>query len=90
MDFLQAYIAGVVVYALTVIFTKLSILYLYHRIFRSKLLAILACLISALVLAYNAALILFAFLQCVPLSKLWTGELEGRCVKTTPAYVTLA
>ena len=51
---------------------------------------IAACLIAALVVAYNGALIIFAFLQCIPLSKLWTGEPGGTCVATKPAYVTLA
>ena len=81
--------AGVVVYSLTVVFVKLSILYLYHRIFPSKGLVILASLIGVLVVAYNAALILFAFLQCIPLSKLWTGKAGGVCVSPRPAYVTL-
>ena len=86
----QIYVGGVVVYSFTVIFIKLSVLYLYHRIFPSRRLMIAARFISALVVAYNAALIVFAFLQCVPLSKLWTGKPEGRCVPTKPAYVTLA
>ena len=86
----QIYVGGVVVYSFTVIFIKLSILYLYHRIFPSRGLVIAACLIAILVMAYNAALIIFAFLQCIPLSKLWTGKPEGVCVPTKPAYVTLA
>ena len=86
----QIYVAGIVVYSLTVIFIKLSILYLYHRIFISRGLVIAASLIAALVVAYNAALIIFAFLQCIPLSKLWTGKPGGVCVPTQPAFVTLA
>lgn len=89
--FLQKiYVGGVVVYSFTVIFTKLSILYLYHRIFPSKGLVLIASLLGALVLAYSAALVIFAFLQCIPLSKLWTGKPGGVCVPTRPAYVTLA
>jgi len=87
---MQIYIGGVVVYSFTVIFIKLSILYLYHRIFPSRGLVIIASCIAALVIAYSTALIIFAFLQCIPLSTLWTGNPKGVCVKTQPAYVTLA
>lgn len=86
----QIYIGGVVVHSFTVIFIKLSILYLYHRIFSSRGLVIIASCIAALVVAYSTALIIFAFLQCIPLSTLWTGNPEGVCVDTQPAYVTLA
>lgn len=86
----QIYVDGVVVYSLTCVFTKLSILYLYHRMFPSKRLVVIASLIGALVLAYSTSLIIFAFLQCIPLSKLWTGKPGGVCVPTQPAYVTLA
>lgn len=88
--FTKIYVAGIVVYSLTVIFIKLSILYLYHRIFPSRGLLSVATGIAALVLAYNGALIIFAFLQCIPLSTLWTGNPEGKCVSTQPAFITLA
>lgn len=77
-------------YSFTVIFIKLSILYLYHRIFPSRGLVTIASCIAALVVAYSTALIIFAFLQCIPLSTLWTGTPKGVCVDTQPAYVTLA
>jgi len=78
-----------VIYSLTVILIKLSILYLYHRIFPSKALVLIARLTGALVLAYSGALIILAFLRCIPLSKLWNGKPGGVCVPQ-PAYVTLA
>ncbi|KAL8836137.1 MAG: hypothetical protein Q9170_003030, partial [Blastenia crenularia] len=44
--FAKAYIAAIVMYGLTVIPTKLSVLYLYHRTFESRGLTILACAIA--------------------------------------------
>ena len=85
----KIYVGGVILYSFTAIFTKISILYLYHRIFPSKGLVLIASLIGALVVAYSTALIIFACLQCIPLSKLWNGKPGGVCVPTRPAYVTL-
>lgn len=84
----QNYVAGIVVYALTSTLTKLSILALYVRIFPSQTLKKFAIAIGSLVIMYNLALIIFDFLQCIPLSTLWTGQ--GVCTPTTAAYVSLA
>lgn len=86
---LYAYVGGVLAYALTAVLIKLSILCLYHRIFPSRTMYILSSCIAGVIILYKVALIVFGFLQCVPLSKLWTGG-PGACVPTTPAYVTLA
>lgn len=88
--FVQVYIGGVVVYALTVALIKVSILCLYHRIFASREMFIAAALLAALIIVYNTALVLVAFLQCIPLSKLWTRESGGKCISPQGAYVTLA
>ncbi|KAL8821484.1 MAG: hypothetical protein Q9191_007297 [Dirinaria sp. TL-2023a] len=84
------YIGGVVVYALTVALIKVSILCLYHRIFASRGIFIAAALLAALIIVYNTALVLVAFLQCIPLSTLWTDESGGKCISPEGAYVTLA
>ena len=86
----KVYISDVIVYSFTVICTKLSILYLYHRIFQSRTLVYVASLIGVLVLAYSIALIIFAFLKCVPSSKIWSTKPEGTWVPTRPAYIALA
>ena len=86
----EVYVSDVIVYSFTVIFTKLSILYLYHRIFQSRTLFVLASLIGVLVLAYSAVLITFAFLKCFPSSKLWSSKPEAMWIPTRPAYITLA
>ena len=86
---LKIYVAGIVVYSLTVVCIKLSILFLYHRIFLSKGLVLAASGVAALVINYNVALVIFAFVQCIPLSTLWTGNPSGKCVPTQPAFITL-
>ena len=57
---LQICVGGVVVYSFTVIFIKLSILYLYHKIFPSRGLIVAAGLTAVLVVAYNAAVCLLS------------------------------
>ena len=86
----EVYVSDVIVYSSAVIFTKLSILYLYHRIFQSRTLVVVGSLIGVLVLAYSTALIIFAFLKCVPTSKLWSSKPKGIWIPTRPAYITLA
>ena len=45
--------------------------------------------IAIIVIAYSLALILVAALECIPLSKAWTGG-PGACIDTLPPYTALA
>ncbi|KAJ5116612.1 hypothetical protein N7456_000960 [Penicillium angulare] len=88
--FIQVMVCAIVFYAWAVMFTKVSILLYYRRIFSKVVWLNWASMImGAIVIAYNVALIFVAAFQCVPLSSLWTGK-PGTCIDTTPPYVALA
>lgn len=86
----QGFIVAEVCYACTIMLTKLSILFLYHRIFPSKQLKLVSIAIATLVLAYSLALVIVAFVQCIPLSMTWTPTEHGTCIDTKPPYTTTA
>lgn len=46
--------------------------------------------VAMLVLAYSLALVIVAFVQCIPLSKTWNPTEHGICIDTEPAYTTTA
>lgn len=61
-------------------FTKISILLFYHRIFKLHWLFVLSCAMGIVVILYTLTSILVVSLQCIPLSSTWTGK-PGRCIK---------
>lgn len=84
----QTFISGEVTYSCTIVLAKLSVLFLYRRLFPSKELTIYSILVAILVLGYSTALIVVSFTQCTPLYKLWRPETPGHCINTKAAYVT--
>ena len=46
--------------------------------------------IAILVLAYSLALVIVAFVQCIPLSATWAPTDHAICINTEPAYTTTA
>ncbi|KAB8259684.1 hypothetical protein BDV32DRAFT_123937 [Aspergillus pseudonomiae] len=87
--FVQEYVAAIISYSITVMLTKISILFLYHRFFPMKWLLLIAYVVGAIVVAYNLAVIFVAAFQCIPLSALWTGQSE-KCINTAPPFTALA
>ncbi|PLB44174.1 hypothetical protein P170DRAFT_467920 [Aspergillus steynii IBT 23096] len=87
--FIQHYVAAIITYSITVMLTKISILFLYHRIFPVKWLLVVSYIMGAVVIAYNLAVVFTAAFQCIPLSSMWTGE-QGQCINVSPPYTALA
>ncbi|KAK9777710.1 putative Integral membrane protein [Seiridium cardinale] len=87
--FVRGYVAAIVVYAICVVLTKLSILCLYCRIFFPvKSLFYISWGFGIFILAYNLALIFVTAFECIPLSSIWTGA-PGKCIETLPPFTTL-
>lgn len=68
---------------------KLSILALYHRLFPSRRLYHIALFIAAIVIGTGITQTLGFSLQCVPLSKAWTGG-PGKCINSGAFATTMA
>ncbi|KAI9035507.1 uncharacterized protein KD926_003435 [Aspergillus affinis] len=87
--FVQESAANAIVYAITVMATKISILFLYRRIFPTRSLLLGAYFVGATVIAYNVALAFVAAFQCVPFSSMWTGE-PGKCIGISVPFTIFA
>ncbi|PLB44809.1 hypothetical protein P170DRAFT_512954 [Aspergillus steynii IBT 23096] len=87
--FVQESAANAIVYAITVMATKISILFLYRRIFPTRSLVLGAYFVGATVIAYNVALAFVAAFQCVPFSSMWTGE-PGKCIGISVPFTIFA
>ncbi|KAH8424139.1 uncharacterized protein LDX57_001893 [Aspergillus melleus] len=83
--FSQLFVAAIIVYSITVMLTKLSILFLYRRAFPIKWLLIVSYLLGAVVIAYNLSVIFVASFKCIPLSVFWTGN-SKKCVDNPPPF----
>ncbi|KAL4939926.1 hypothetical protein BDV06DRAFT_224589 [Aspergillus oleicola] len=88
MYHLQGFVIAIVSYSYTVMFTKISILIFYCRLFRLRWMVICSWVVAAIVIMYNMTVILIAGLQCIPLSDLWTGG--PSCINTEPSFTGLA
>lgn len=93
-DFIQYGIlinASQVVYSLTILFAKVSILLLYLRVFsparrvRSAILAVLLVNITFYLIA-----VFVEIFQCKPRKKIWLTWIEGRCINQIAAQITAA
>ena len=83
----KAFIAQLIAYSVAIALIKISILLFYRRIFPSRTLFLLSCILGAIVIVYNMAIILVTTLQCIPLENLWTTwGAQGHCISTTVPY----
>ena len=85
----QSAIACEVAYGCCLPPVKLSILYFYHRIFPSRRLYQVAVSIAISVVASGITQFVGWSLQCVPLSKAWTGG-PGRCISASVFATSMA
>ncbi|KAK4245699.1 hypothetical protein C7999DRAFT_16104 [Corynascus novoguineensis] len=70
---------GTLCYNLSLCFTKLSILLLYLRVLTHEYIRKTTWVVIAIVGIYNAWSVGMYLTMCIPLAKVWIGELEGRC-----------
>ena len=87
----QAFLSEIILYSVTIALIKISILLFYHRIFPSRTLFKLSCILGAIIIAYNVANILVTTLQCIPLQDLWTTwGTQGKCIDNVVPYAIIS
>jgi hypothetical protein len=85
VQYLQSEYAIPPLYGLTVTPIKLSILFLYHRIFAVTSLRKVINVVIAICLVWFVAAEIGDLLYCVPVQKFWDPTIEGSCFNF-PAY----
>ena len=77
---LQAGLASEVLYALNITLTKVSILFLYGRLFPTKRLLLVAKILGGIVASWCLTNVLVTIFQCHPISGAWEPSPESRCI----------
>jgi hypothetical protein len=79
-----------VLYVYNLVWTKLSILLMYYRIFHFPYFKKMAYAIGAFIIAWVICItFLFVFI-CVPVEKLWYPDLPGRCINQVGTWIANA
>ena len=60
-------------------FTKLSIIFLYLRIMSHGVQRIATYVLLSIVMACNVWVLIYQFIQCIPLKALWDPSVPGTC-----------
>ncbi|KAL5051939.1 hypothetical protein BDW71DRAFT_212992 [Aspergillus fruticulosus] len=72
--------AAIPMYNASLLFTKISLLLQYLRIFPSYKFRIICYVVMGVVIAYSTWAIVSGFVNCVPVAKFWDRELPGHCL----------
>ncbi|KAI4267926.1 MAG: hypothetical protein L6R38_008037, partial [Xanthoria sp. 2 TBL-2021] len=81
---LMAFYTSQIFYKLTVNSTKISVIFLYRRIFTNILpFRRLTSAVMIYISLYATASILATIFQCTPINRAFDHEIEGRCLDTT-------
>ena len=79
-----------IIYVWNLCWTKLSLLFMYYRIFRFPFFKIQVMAVGCFVVTWAITIsFLFTFI-CVPVEKLWKPELDGRCVSELGVWLANA
>ncbi|KAG9231133.1 hypothetical protein BJ875DRAFT_129502 [Amylocarpus encephaloides] len=79
-----------VLYAFNLVWTKLSLLMMYYRIFRFPYFKKWAYIIGAFVIAWVICVTFLFIFICVPVQKLWYPQLPGRCIDQVGTWIANA
>lgn len=82
----QTQYAGSFLYTLTVAFTKSSILYMYWRVFDCRIVRWLVYIGFLLVILWTTAVCLTAAFTCIPIRKMWSPQVDGKCISIAAFY----
>ncbi|KAH0287443.1 hypothetical protein M436DRAFT_76654 [Aureobasidium namibiae CBS 147.97] len=78
---------GVIQYPLCVLFTKLSILYQYRRLFPNHDFKLVTSVLIAITIMWCTAVMMTGIFMCTPISKAWSPMMkDGRCIALVPYY----
>ncbi|MCJ1471736.1 hypothetical protein MMC13_000376 [Lambiella insularis] len=79
-----------IVYKFLIMFTKLSFLILYLRIFPSRRMQLFTKGLIAVVVLWSISYGIATVIQCVPIAKAWNKNIKGGCVNNTIFWYTHA
>ncbi|KGO53358.1 hypothetical protein PEX1_082550 [Penicillium expansum] len=79
-----------VLYVFNLVWTKLSILLMYYRIFRFPYFKTWAYIIGIFVILWVICITFLFIFICVPVQKLWYPQIPGRCINQVATWVANA
>ncbi|KAF7588434.1 hypothetical protein BBP40_005698 [Aspergillus hancockii] len=79
-----------VLYVFNLVWTKISILLMYYRIFRFAYFKTWAYIIGAFVIAWVICITFLFIFICVPVQKLWYPQIPGRCINQVGTWIANA
>lgn len=83
-------VVGEILYVFNLVWTKLSLLMMYYRIFRFPYFKKWAYIIGTFILAWVICITFLFIFICVPVQKLWYPQLPGRCINQVGTWVANA
>jgi hypothetical protein len=79
-----------VLYVYNLVWTKMSILLFYYRIFRFPYFKRWAYIISTFIVLWVICITFLFIFICVPVEKLWYPQLPGRCINQVATWIANA
>jgi hypothetical protein len=79
-----------ILYVFNLVWTKLSILLMYYRIFHFPYFKKMAYVIGAFCIAWVITITFLFIFICVPVEKLWTPDLPGHCIDQVSTWISNA
>ncbi|CAI7662241.1 unnamed protein product [Penicillium glandicola] len=79
-----------VLYVYNLVWTKMSILLMYYRIFRFPYFKTWAYIIGTFIILWVICITFLFIFICVPVQKLWYPQLPGRCINQVATWVSNA
>lgn len=79
-----------ILYVFNLVWTKLSILFMYYRIFRFPYFKRWAYIIGTFVILWVICITFLFIFICVPVQKLWNPSLPGRCINQVGTWIANA
>lgn len=79
-----------ILYVFNLVWTKLSILFMYYRIFHFPYFKRWAYGIAAFIICWVITITFLFIFICVPVEKLWYPQLPGRCIDQVATWIANA
>ncbi|KPM35334.1 hypothetical protein AK830_g11230 [Neonectria ditissima] len=89
-DYMCTTIGGTLIFAVSIAFSKLSVLAFYLRISPDRVIRRAVHSLIALVCVYTLAYILLMIFRCQPISSGWDLTVKGKCVNSIVPMMTLS
>ncbi|KAL8681228.1 MAG: hypothetical protein Q9224_006869, partial [Gallowayella concinna] len=87
---IQAVIASITFYIVSLAATKISILLLYGRVFPKREFHAVLWGVGIFVAAFTIANVLFVIFSCRPIRAAWNPLVKGKCINTAAAILAVA